>query len=139
MTIRKNERGSATLELTLLTPLLLSLLLLVVAGGRIVNVRGDLDAAARDGARAASLARTSEQARIDATAAVDASLVERDLSCSDPAYDIDTTNFRAGGTVAVKIDCSVSLSDLTMLPLPSGKQLSASFTEVVDTYRVVPS
>lgn len=136
MTTSINENGSATLELTLLTPLLLSLLMLVVAGGRVVNVRGDLDAAVRDGARAASLARTPGQARIDGTNAVDASLSQRDLSCVNPTYEVDTTNFHAGGSVAVKIDCSVSLSDLTMLPLRSDKRLSATFTEVVDTFRV---
>lgn len=133
------ERGSATLELTLLTPLLVSMLLFVVAGGRVVNVRGDLDAAVRDGARAASIARTPEQARVDAEAAIEASLVARDLSCDSPSYDIDTTNFQSGGTVIVAIQCAVSLEDLTMLPLPSSKQMSARFSEVIDTYRAMPS
>ncbi len=52
------ERGSAAVELVLATPVLVALMLLAVAGGRLASARGEVDAAARDAARAASIGRT---------------------------------------------------------------------------------
>jgi Flp pilus assembly protein TadG len=45
------ERGSVSIELVLLTPVLVAMLLLVVAFGRIQNARADVEAAARAAAR----------------------------------------------------------------------------------------
>ena len=52
------DRGSASLELVLLTPVLLALLLLVVTAGRYGAARSDVDAAGRDAAAPASLERS---------------------------------------------------------------------------------
>ena len=46
-------------EVVILAPVLLMFVMLVVAGGRYVSVQGDIEAAARDAARAASLQDTS--------------------------------------------------------------------------------
>ncbi len=48
---RDRERGSASVELVLMTPVLIVLLLFVVALGRLAAARGEVDAAARDVAR----------------------------------------------------------------------------------------
>ena len=132
-----NQRGSASLELTLMTPVLLVFLLLVVAGGRLTVARSDLNASAREGARVASLARTPQQAQIAAEAAIAASLAARQLSCRSPVYTVDAGELRPGGTVTASVRCEVSFADLTLLPLPASKTMTARFTEVVDTYRQV--
>ena len=54
---RRDERGSAAVELVLLTPLLVSLMLFVVALGRMASAEGTVDDAARDAARSAANAR----------------------------------------------------------------------------------
>lgn len=54
---RQDESGGVTVELVLLTPLLLLMLLFVVALGRTVSARLDVDGAAAQAARAASIAR----------------------------------------------------------------------------------
>jgi Flp pilus assembly protein TadG len=131
----RNERGSASLELTLMTPVLLVLLLLVVAGGRLTVARGDLDSAARDGARAASLARSPQQAHVDAVAAIDAAMDAGNIRCDNPAYDVSVGNFMPGDLVSVSVRCDVSYADLTLLPLPASRTLTADFDEVVDTFR----
>ena len=50
------EQGSMSVELVVIAPGLIGLLLLVGAGGRVVEAQGHLDGAARDAARAASQA-----------------------------------------------------------------------------------
>ena len=50
---RRDERGSMAVEVVILAPVLLMFVMLVVAGGRYVGVQGDIEAAARDAARAA--------------------------------------------------------------------------------------
>ena len=51
-----------SVELAVIAPGLIVLLLLVGAGGRVVEVQGHIDGAARDAARAASLAQSPGQA-----------------------------------------------------------------------------
>lgn len=131
----KDDRGSASLELVLMTPVLLSLLLLVVAGGRLTVARGDLDAAAREGARAASIARTPAQAKAEAEAAITATLDSHHISCASPSFDIDVGTLAPGSEVAASVRCDVSFSDLTLLPLPASHTMTARFVEVVDSYR----
>lgn len=120
-----------------MTPLLLVLLLLVVAGGRIMVARGDIDAAARDGARAATLARTVQQANADATAAIDETLSGGNIRCKNPSHDVAVGSLQPGSTVTVTVRCDVSFADLSLLPLPASRTLTAQFEEVVDSYRQV--
>jgi Flp pilus assembly protein TadG len=130
-----NERGSAAVELVLATPILVALMLFAVAGGRLSSTRAEVDAAARDGARAASIARSPGTAERDGQAAAEAALADRGLSCSNLTVTVDTTDFRPGGIVAATVGCDVDLSDLTGLGLPGARTLSAHFAEPVDAFR----
>lgn len=129
------EHGGATVELTLLTPLLLVFLLLIVALGRFANTRADVDAAARDAARAASFARNTGSAQADAQTAAAATLREGGVDCRSMTVSVDYTNFRPGGTVAVDVSCSVDLADVSLLRLPGTKTMAARFVSVIDLYR----
>jgi Flp pilus assembly protein TadG len=93
------QRGSASLELVLVTPTLVLLLLLVVAGGRIEQARGQIDGTAREAARAASIARTSTDARTAATELASRRLADQHLTCGSLTVATDTTDFHAGGSV----------------------------------------
>ena len=59
-----------TVEFVVLAPLLLALMLFLVMAGRVVEAHGEVDGAARDAARAASIARTSQGAQAAADQAV---------------------------------------------------------------------
>ena len=59
---RDRQQGSMSVELAVIAPALVLLLLLVAAAGRVVEAQGHIDGAARDAARAASLAGSSGQA-----------------------------------------------------------------------------
>ena len=55
----RNQRGAATVELTLLVPALLLVVGLLVAGGRLWFARTTVNEAAQTAARAASLSRSA--------------------------------------------------------------------------------
>lgn len=129
------DRGSASLELVLVTPVLVALLLFAVLAGRLAQARADVDRAARDAARAASLARSSESAVLDGEAAARATLAEGGVSCTHLDVTVDTSRFSAGGTVAATVTCAVTLTDLSLLGVPGSRTLNARFAQPVDTYR----
>jgi len=132
---RRSEDGSATTELVLLTPVLVLMLLFVVALGRLASARSDVDAAARDAARAASDARSVSTARRDGESAARASLREGGVTCRTLNVAIDSNDFRADGTVTAHVSCRVALGDLTQLGLPGQRTISSTFTAPVDRYR----
>lgn len=129
------DRGSASLELVLLTPLLLLLLLFVVMGGRYAQARADVDSAARDAARAGSLERSSAEAINAAEEAAARRLADRNIVCTDLDVQLGVLNFRPGGDVQATVSCTVDLSDLTGLGVPSSVSFESVFSEPVDAFR----
>lgn len=132
----RDERGMATVELVLMTPVLFLVLSFLVVAGRLSSVRGDVAAAARDAARAASRAATFEQATQEATDTAEASLGGRDVTCRDLAVVLeDPAAFHAGGTVTVRVACDVSLADVALPGLPGARTIEHRSIEVIDVYR----
>lgn len=132
---RRNETGSATAELVILTPLLILLLLLVVAFGRLAGARLDVNGAAAQAARAASIARSPSAAAAQASQTAAATLASQHVTCTHLSVAVDTSQFAPGGNVAVTVSCSVDLSTLTGLHLPASETLTHRFVEPVDRYR----
>ena len=132
------ERGSLTLEMTLLAPVILALLLLVVGLGRITTGRGQVDGAAADAARAASLTRTPEAATAAAENAAAASLAGQQLTCGSLTVDVDTSALAPGGFVRVHLTCRADLSGLVFAGLPGSMPLSATAAAPIETFRASP-
>ena len=130
-----DERGGAAVEFVLVTPLLLVLMLFVVGLGRLGVARGDVDGAARDAARAASLARTVGAAEPNARDAAAASLRDRGVSCSNLVVGVEPSSFVAGGSVAATVTCTVDLSDLTLVWTPGTTEISSRFVAPIDGFR----
>jgi Flp pilus assembly protein TadG len=137
--LRGDETGSVTAELVLLTPLLILLLLFVVGLGRLSGARLDVDGAAAQAARAASIARDPTTATAMAQQTATAALGSDHVTCAQLIVNTDTSQFIPGGSVAVTVTCSVSLSDLTGLRLPASEQISDRFVAVIDQYRSATS
>ena len=135
MSRRTVERGSASLELVLMAPALIVLMLFVVLVGRLGQARADVDRVARDAARAASIARTSDAAHERATAAARATLAEGGVSCRSMTIELDTATFAPDGAVRATVGCSVDLADLSLLGVPGSRTITATFTQPVDAYR----
>ena len=129
------DRGSASVELVLMTPVLVALLLFVVAVGRLSTSRGEVDAAARDAARAASIERSATSAQTAGINAASITLADRGVTCRELDVTIDTGDFRSNGLVRATVACTVDLEALAGIGLPGSKTLIATFSAPVDHYR----
>jgi len=118
-------------EIVLLAPVMMAFMMLVVAGGRYVAVRGDIEAASRDAVRAASLERTEAAAQAVAvdTAAAQLEDVGR---CQNAAL---SGNFVSGGTITVTVTCEVSYDGLGLIGLPGSKTVTIDSSAPIDLYR----
>ncbi|WP_433432235.1 TadE/TadG family type IV pilus assembly protein [Nonomuraea sp. CA-141351] len=126
------------LETAIIAPALIALLALMIAAGRIAIAQGSIEAAARDAARQASIARDSGTARAAALASAEEALSREGLKCS-PLVTVDTSGFSEPvGTPAVvsaTVRCEVEFSDIALPGMPGSKALSSSFTSPLDRFR----
>jgi hypothetical protein len=130
----KDERGSATVELVLITPVLVVFLLFAVAAGRFALARNRVDEAARDAAREASTWATPGAANTNGVARGLASL-GHGVSCRNPSVVIDTSRLRPGGEIVADVSCTVELADVMGLKIGGSRSFQARAVAVVDTFR----
>jgi Flp pilus assembly protein TadG len=132
---RRSERGSVSVEVAVIAPAFVFLMLLVVFAGKVSEADGNVERAAAEGARAASLRQHPGNAATDARSAVEANLATAGVSCSTLEAIVDTSDFEPGGTVTVTVECTASMADVTLLGVPGTRTFTATATEVIDTYR----
>ncbi|MFF3214155.1 TadE/TadG family type IV pilus assembly protein [Streptomyces sp. NPDC002886] len=135
----RDDRGSASIEAAIITPVMLMLLCTAIAGGRIVTSGAKIDAAAEDGARAASISRTAASAQTEASEAAARTLNDQGIRCASTSISVNTAGLAVPlgqvGTVTVTILCTVPLSDLLLPGVPGSRTLTSQFTSVVDAFR----
>lgn len=135
----REDRGSVSVELAVLTPAFLLILLLIIAAGRVAIAGGSIEGVAAAAARQASLARTPEQARADATSTAEQTLAEQNLQCTSVSVQVDTAGFSVPvgqpAQVTVAVSCTVSLADLAVPGMPGSKVLHDEFSSPLDTFR----
>jgi hypothetical protein len=101
------QRGSMAVELAILAPIMLLLMFFLVLCGRVIEAHGQVDGAARDAARAASIARTAGEADTNARQAA-----QGDLRgwCKGGVPAPAVSGFGPGsGHVIVTVTCDVDL------------------------------
>lgn len=130
-----DERGSIAVEVAIITPAFIFLMLLVVFAGKVAEANGNVERAASEAARAASLRQHPGDATADAQVAAEQNLMQAGVPCIALDTTVDTTDFRAGGTVTVTVTCKASMADVTLLGVPGTRTFTARVVEVVDTYR----
>jgi len=133
--VRTDERGSIAVEVAVIAPALLFLMLLVVFAGKVAEADGNVERAASDAARAASLRQHPADATTDAQHVAAANLAAAGVSCIDVTTTVDTRRFAPGGTVSVTVSCETSMADVTLLGVPGRRTFTATAVEVIDTYR----
>lgn len=134
MSKRRRSRGSTTLELVVLTPVVLALIDLAVLGGRLTDSQSQVNGAASAASRAASIDRTPGRAVADATSTALSTLSQQHVTCVSPSAQVDTSAFHPGGWVAVTVTCDASLNDLGWLPVPATHTLSSRSVSAIDAY-----
>ena len=131
------EEGQAIAELVIVAPVLLLVVLLMVAFGRIDSAQGDVESAARAGVQAAVIQADAGDAEAQAAAAVQRTLHNAGLTCPSPQITTDTSNFTAGGSVSVSVTCVTSMADVSVPGVPGSKTLSAASVAKIDPFRAV--
>lgn len=129
----RSDRGSAVVEVTIAAPALVLILGFAIFVGRMGSVTGDVEQAARDAARAASLRSTPALAQSEATAAASLSLSGGDTRCASVAVSV-SPGLARGGAVTARVTCTISLA--SVLPLvPGSRQVVGEATVPIDLYR----
>jgi len=139
----RSDAGSAALELVVLAPVLLAVIALVIAAGRVSIAQSSVDAAARDAARQASIAFTPEAAKAAGRASAEQSLAGDGLSCVSEIVNVNTGGPDSGfqvpagtpATVSATVGCKVPLSDLYLPGTPGSHWLWSTFYSPLDVYR----
>jgi Flp pilus assembly protein TadG len=135
----RGERGSLSVELVVLAPALALLLLLLAAGARVVEVQGHIDGAARDAARAATIARSSGEADAFAQQAAVADLGSTSW-CQGGTVRTQVSGFTQGGapgapgSVTVSVSCQANMSPFTVLGFPASKVFTGQAVAPLDPF-----
>lgn len=133
------ERGSASLEAVIVLPVLLMFVALIIGAGRVQMAHQDVDGAAAEAARAASLARNAGEAQTKGTASGQLALANQDRVCSPATISIDTSGFSTPpGThakVSATVVCVVDLGDVVFPGLPGSITITSHAESVLDIFR----
>lgn len=132
------ERGSAVISFVFLVPIMVMFLQLIVLGGRLASTTADIQSAAHEAARQASLARGPGTADDVIRPIVDTALANKGVQCQSRWVILTpATNFVAGGVVEVSVTCAVALSDLDLLQMPGSVTVTRLAREPIERYRVI--
>jgi Flp pilus assembly protein TadG len=133
----RTDAGSLTVELVVLTPVLLVLVVASLAFGRVSEARQQVVEAARAGAEAAAILPTVGTAQWVGSMNAVIDLIGRTHTCAHVVISVDTGHFEPAGTVTVHVACDVLLSDLAFPGMPGSTVVGASATAPLDPYRSV--
>ena len=133
----REDRGSLTVELVVLTPVLLVVVLASLVFGRVVEARQQVVESARAGAEAAAVLPTVGTAQWVGSIDSVINLLGRSHTCAHATISVDTSHFVPGGYVTAHVSCVVLLSDVGFPGLPGSTTVSASATAPLDPYRSV--
>ena len=131
----KGQSGSSAVELVLMVPVMMTLVLSVVAGGRYVDSRGQVNDAAYAAARAASLETTIEAGQAAGRDAAAAALAERGKACVDLDVSFAGTNFQPGGHIETTVTCRADLRDVMGFGIPGSKSFTTHAVVPIEKYR----
>jgi len=138
----RRDRGSMAVEFAVAGPLLVVLMLLIAAGGEWIDYKGEVSAAARDAARAASVARDMGDAQTFASQAA-----QQDLSGLCQGGNENTSVQTLGGSFAtalnppgtvvdvqVTITCTAELPAFHDLGIPVNVTFTADAVAPLDPF-----
>lgn len=130
----KYERGSLTVELVILAPMLMFMVLFGVHVGRLSEAKVQVQHAADQGARAGSLAAKSKMVSA-ATVAAENDLKLAGVSCAKVSVEVGLVPTGLTNAVRVQVDCDVRIDGTELLGLLPDR-VHASSIEVIDEWRI---
>lgn len=130
----KSERGSASVELTVLAPVLMIMVLFVVFAGRSTQTAVAVRQAADNGARAASMVHPSRMESVGRGAVVD-SLSRNGVHCVDTMVNVALDRDSMVRAVLVEVECTLDQRGIELMGL-NRRTMYAKSIEVIDVWRV---
>lgn len=100
----------------------------------LVTARSDVEGAAAEAARAASLERSSDAAEDAGVDAARAALADRGRGCSELSVHVDVTSYQPGGRVTATVACTPDASGVSPLNI-TGTTLDATSSAPIEQYR----
>ena len=132
----RGEGGTAAVELVLLAPVLVLLIAVVVAAGRMVETKSAVLSVAREAARAGSEAPDAATAHDDALDTARQVAAGLGLDPERLVVTQDDGGFRRGAPYVVSVSYEVPLSDLPGLGLlPGSVVLGAEHAELIQQFK----
>lgn len=133
--VARRQRGSVTVEMLLLAPVIFLIGLFSLQIGRWSGAHLDVQHAADAGARAASMVAASRMAG-EARSAVRADLANRGSQCLSPTISMSQVVSNGMRAVRVRVSCVVNQNGTVVLGM-SSKTVTAESVEYIDvfTYR----
>lgn len=128
------DRGTASVETAIAIVALLAMAFFIVGALRIVGTGGDVDSAARAGARAAAGEYNPAAAQAAASAVVSSALSDRGVACQNLAVAV-SGDLSPGSVVSVDVSCTVGLNDVVLAGFPGSRTVSGHGVEYVDVVR----
>lgn len=132
----RGEAGAIAIELVILFPMMLLLIALLAAYGRLGLVNGNFDSGVRDATRSATQARDAADAQLAAEQALRTALAQVSAPCLDSLEVDPIPVFEPGRAVTVTARCSYPMSDLAV-GMPGSVTLEAEFSSPLDPNRGV--
>ena len=128
------DRGSTTVEVVLLAPLLVVVLMFLTAAGRMLETSIAVRGAAESGARVASQVSAARMSDVGRATAL--SHIRAITACVSPRVTVVHEVRRGPARVVVTASCTVSRAGILSL-LPAPQVITRTSSEVIDvfTYR----
>jgi Flp pilus assembly protein TadG len=129
------DGGTMSLEMVIVVPIFVAFLMLLAGLGRIVDAQSQVDSAARDAVRAASIARSEGGAQSLGKEAAQQSL-DGHHRCTNNVRDdtLVSGDWQPGGQITVTVHCVISLSDVGFIGFPGTKAFDGKATAPIDKY-----
>jgi Flp pilus assembly protein TadG len=131
------QKGSLTVELVILTPVVMVFVLLALALGRFELAREQVVGAARAAAEAAAVVPSAADAQPAALAAALPVVANQAHTCVQLNVSTDTSDFVPSGSVRVVVSCQISFADLLVPGIPGHAEVQAEETAPIDPFRSV--
>ncbi len=131
------QRGSLTVELVVLTPVIVLFVLLALGFGRFELAREQVVAAARAAAEAASVVPSAGDAQSAALTAATPIVANQAHSCTQLNVSAETGDFVPGGSVRVIVSCQIEFADLLIPGMPGHAEVQAAVSAPIDPFRSV--
>jgi Flp pilus assembly protein TadG len=131
------EKGSLSLELVVLCPVIVLFVILALSLGRFELAREQVVGAARAAAEAASVVPSAGQAEAAAQAAAAPVVGGQTHSCVQLSVTTDTSDFVPGGFVRVVVSCQIDYRDLVIPGVPGHSEVQVVETAPIDPFRSV--